>query len=178
MNVRKAAKSFYEKLLASLEETLEPQPDTVPALLGPAAPQPPSEFESFLSELGADATESRRAGDSILKDSTIAELTLRLQDLQTLGERLATTEIERLRGLERISELETLLSAHNNDDVERLEKKVASLDRARNRESEKLARMRTKFEDRKRVAADRWRELLELRRELKQLKSTGRRDAA
>lgn len=137
-----------------------------------------SEFDDFLSDLGAEPSAPRGESDSVLKDATIAELTARLQDLQVLGDQLAATERERLSAVARVEELEAAAATEPKElatpspdaQTEQLEKEVRSLGRARDRQTERLDRMRTKFEERKRVAADRWRELLELKRELKALK--------
>lgn len=174
MSVNDAARNWYSRLLHSLRDKFEggPEPESIAK---PA--EPPSEFESFLDDLGAEPP----AADSelSLKDTTIAELTARLKDLQDLGDRLAATEQERLRGLERIAELEARLEEAPGPSTDsKLEAQVAKLTRARDRETERLDRMRAKYEERKRVAAERWRELLELKRELKVLRTKGDSKAA
>ena len=158
MSLIHIAKSLCTKILQDLSDPEPPKPGE-PAATTECAPEPePTEFESFLSDIGAEANPDDAQSKFTLKDATIAELTARLKDLQALGDQLATTEQERLKAVARISELE--------DGDKRVEKLTRSLAN----EKERLIRMRSKFEERKRVAADRWHELLELRRELKQLK--------
>lgn len=179
MNVHLAARSLCAKILATLMESAQASRRTSPPAQEEIATklpesEEPSEFEDFLSDLGSLPNEPMQAGDSVLKDATIAELTARLQDLQVLGDQLAATEQDRLRAVARVSELEAVAANEKPESArtEALEKQVASLSRARDRQTERLDRMRAKYEERKRVAADRWRELLELKRELRALKRT------
>jgi len=53
--------------------------------------------------------------------------------------------------------------------MSRLEREAEKIKRARNQATQRHARMREKFEERKKTAADRWREIQRLRRENTQL---------
>lgn len=136
------------------------------------------EFSSFLDDLGAEPAEPDLESTILLKDLTITNLTARLMDLRGLGDELAEAERRRLAGSERILELEARLEepldevsslrAENEELRAALAAVEAKLQKSRDvnqRTHERLARSRKKFEERNKVAADRWRELQRLKRE-------------
>ena len=136
------------------------------------------EFSSFLNDLGAEPVEPDLESAILLKDLTITNLTDRLMDLRGLGDELAEAEKRRLAGSARILELEAELEGPVSEldtvkaENERLRAALAAMEAklqksqdANQRTHERLAKSRKKFEDRNKVAADRWREIQKLKRE-------------
>lgn len=148
------------------EETPGPKPE----------PKPAAEFDDLLESLDAvlPATDDSRIFS--LKDETIAELQRMLETLRPVGEKLAETEQRRLAAVARIAELEgeweaarktgyefRIETARLRVEIEKQDRKLADKETALNRANERLAKAREKYEERKRVAAERWKEIRKLR---------------
>ena len=134
------------------------------------------EFEALLAELGSETDENQgsiAATQLRLAQTTIEELRHNLLELQPLGELLAEAERSRLELLE---ELERACGERprNNDQklqtaLARSQKKLAIRDRKLARQTERVELWRTRYDERRCVAAERWRELVQLRRENREL---------
>ena len=187
MSVQRVARELYSRLFPGLrgpeeervtseDAAASEEPRTTDEAESPAEEADEfGEFSDFLQDVGA---ENCAPDPDRLKDLTIESLREQLRDLQRLGDELAQTEQARLAGLERIAELEaeneSLREAPRSSectDNSAHAKELAKRDRAEARLKERLDRMRTKFEERKRVAGERWRELQSLKRELREAKA-------
>jgi len=168
--------SFLRSMLDRLRrplQTVRPAPpeaaSTEPAVLdaAPAGESGLDEFGSFLADMGAEPVTPEESTLAI-KDATIAELQRNLAHLRPLGDRLAETERARLALVDEVAQLREQLEQVRAECAER-DRKLERSERKLKTSAERLKRMRTKFEERKRVVADRWFEIVELRKEKKQL---------
>lgn len=140
------------------------------------APDPASEFGDLLESLDAVLPAMDESPVLALKDATIAELQKMLAQLRPVGDKLAETERYRLAAVARISELESerdstrkavyqvrVENARLRSEVEKQERRIDEKGCALARANERLIKVREKLEERKRTAAQRWREIMELR---------------
>ena len=147
-------------------------------------------FGDLLSGLGAEVSEPGEDNALALKDATIEALQGQLLDLQRLGDELAATERARLAALEtiaelqrelsdardRIEELETAESSTSTEGQDELRAKIDRLrERLREREAisrrhyERLEKLRVRFDERDRVASERWHLIHALTKEKREL---------
>lgn len=141
-------------------------------------------FHDLLAELGSvtgEGQEGEWEAQLRLAEATIDELRENLHRLQPLGEQLAEAEKARLDLLEELESarpapeppasdvkaLQAELSAARKLSA-RKEKRIATL-------TERIQRLRTRFDDRDRTASERWHELVRLRRENRELARAAKR---
>ncbi len=146
------------------------------ARVQPADAGDEDDFEALLAELGSETDENQGTNAATqlqLAQATIEELRHNLLELQPLGELLAEAERSRLMLLE---ELERACGERprNSDQklqtaLARSQKELAIRDRKIARQTERVELWRIKYDERRRVAAERWRELVQLRRENREL---------
>jgi hypothetical protein len=127
------------------------------------------EFADLLDAIGAIDSDHGPGDQLALRDATIAELRGMLVNLRGIGDTLAWTEQERLRLLARVAELERA-AAVRDARAARRERELVSRQALVARERKRHAATRAKLAERERVAAERWRELQALRRELRRLR--------
>ena len=139
------------------------------------ADSPPSsdEFSELLDAIGAIDSDHGPDAQLALRDATIAELRNMLQNLRGIGDQLAWTEQERLRLVARVAELEQAFAFESDVRIARLEKEIARRKELVARERKRHSATRAKLAERERVAAERWREILELRKAQKQQRKSG-----
>lgn len=139
-------------------------------------PGPVTEFGNLLESLDAVLPAVDESPVLALKDATIQELQRMLAQLRPVGDKLAETEKLRLAAVAQIEELEderdstqkavyqlrvengrlrSELAKHER----RIEEKAAALVRV----NERLIKVRERFDERRKTAGERWREILELR---------------
>lgn len=145
----------------------------------------PDEFAELLEAIGStasdDSAEAAVRTQLALRDATIAELREMLTRLRGIGDRLARTEQERIRLVDRIAALEALRAAEaeealcaaerSQEALERLELKLSEREGVLARERERHAATREKLAEQKRIAAERWHELTHLRSETRRLET-------
>ncbi len=171
VRLRARAREFFslEPLATIVEEPVLPEPEEE------ASDRLGEEFQELLAELGAENQEPDYATELARKDGTIAELQAMLNGLRGLGDLLAESEKRRLATEARVAALESELVQAREDlarlpdfderQLRELEKREAVLAKER----ERHAATREKLSERKRVAAERWRELQQLRSEVRRL---------
>jgi len=142
------------------------------------------EFGDLLEGLGSEPAPLDTASALALKDATITELRRNLDQLSALGRELAdatrwraTAEASLGSLSSRCADLEARLDAprpaereaHEDharaaEGVAELEAELRKREAATSRLEERLEKMRAKYEERHKLAADRWREIQSLRR--------------
>ncbi len=146
-----------------------------------------SEFAEFLSDLGATAGEPDADSRQALQAGRIAALEEQLQQLRPLGDMLAASDRALLAEQARVQELEAELTARGADcelgaeegaatlvsklrkERQKLRRKLARREKVIEGGKMRLAAMRDKRDERHQIAADRWREILKLRKANKAL---------
>ncbi|TDJ72302.1 MAG: hypothetical protein E2O39_06905 [Planctomycetota bacterium] len=156
------------------------EPDATIAVAPEPAPQPApesaAEFGDLLESLDAVLPAVDDTSILALKDATITELQKMLAQLRPVGDRLAETERYRLAAVARIGELEVerdcaqkafyqvrVENARLRSEAEKQERMIEAKASAIARANDRLIKLREKLEERKRTAAQRWREIMELR---------------
>jgi chromosome segregation ATPase len=154
------------------------------------------EFRDLLDGVGAEPVEDEHARQLLLRDATISELRASLAQLQPLGEELALSEKGRMTAEQEVAALRSRIDAMRAEAEAAAERKEAqptptqagttSLREALKQETRRSEGLRkrlettnAKLEERRSVAAERWRELCGLRSErtglARELKAARRR---
>ncbi len=143
------------------------------------------EFGALLADLNVEETDAQpdpMESKLRLANATIDELRTNLANLQPLGDLFAEAENARL---ELLAELEGTRdrrprAATASNDAERelaqTHKELAERDRRIATLTERVKRLRGRFDERDRVATDRWHELVRLRKELRAARRSASRD--
>lgn len=148
------------------------------ALRAGAAAEPGDDggFEALLAEVGGTPPAAEEPSEAQLRiaRATIEELREKLQQLQPLGDLLAEAEQARLDLLDELEGLREDVPAPRTDselekELQRARRAIEKRDRRVERLTERLERLRARHAERDRVATERWRELVALRRENREL---------
>ena len=182
-----ATMSIFSGTLAFLRGVLTTDETEVAVAVAPESrPKPAAEsaaeFGDLLESLDAVLPAVDESRVLALKDATIRELQKMLAQLRPVGDKLAETERYRLAAVARIGELEVernyaqkavyqvrVENARLRSEVEKQERRIEAKGSAIARANKRLINLREKLEERKRTAAQRWREIMELRAGKKEL---------
>jgi uncharacterized membrane protein YccC len=138
-----------------------------------------AEFHELLADLGASDAPPDPAAEIASRDATIAELKGMLAGLRGLGDELALATRLRMEAEARCRSLEADLQSlraatqpaptEAEPTTERLQKELERRETVLANERERHAATRTKLLERRRIAAERWRELQDLRAQVRRL---------